>query len=163
MAGTRRRGAAATDTGEAVDPCTYVAIRERLLCNCNREALRDYTGSCNSVTGIEVRVRTRSFLSFALLILWAASTAFGQKPTPPPPPPPPDSEQVPAPAPADTLPGAPAYAPKPQQQTQPQTPPQTTPPVAPTPEKKGPPVAPPAQPTPQAPYVAYVPYAPKPP
>src|SRR5213078_4912793 len=126
MAGTRRRGAAATDSsGEAVDPCTYLAIGERLVCNCNRRAIRDYTGSCCLATGIEVRVRTRSFLSFAVVILWAASTAFGQKPTPPPPPPPPDSAPVPAPAPADTLPGAPAYAPKPQQQqTQPQTPPQ---------------------------------------
>ena len=41
---------------------------------------------------IEVRVRTRGFLSFAVLIFLAASTAFGQKPTPPAPP---DSAPVP--------------------------------------------------------------------
>src|SRR6266851_3415541 len=136
---------------------------ERLVCNCNRRAIRYYTGSCSLATSIEVRVRTRGFLSFAVLILWAASTAFGQTPTPPTPTPPPASAPVPTPTPADTTPEAPAYAPKPQQQQQTQqqqTQPQPTPPAAPTPEKKGPPVVPPAKPTPQAPYVGYVPYAP---
>jgi hypothetical protein len=97
-------------------------------------------------------VRTRSFLSFAALGLWAASTAFGQTPTPPSPTPPPES--APVPIPAASTPQIPAYAPT--QQTQPQP----TPPAAPTPEKKGPPVVPPAQPTPEAPYIGYSPYSP---
>jgi hypothetical protein len=104
-------------------------------------------------------VRTRGFLSFAVLTLWAASTAFGQtQPTPPPP----ASTPAPAPAPTGTTPAYPPYAqkPQPQQQTQPQAPQQTPPPALPVPEKKGPPVVPPAQPTPEAPYVGYAPYAP---
>jgi hypothetical protein len=129
---------------------------------CNREALRDYTGSCYLATNIdiEVRVRTRGFLSFAVLTFWAASTAFGQTPTTPPPP---ASTPAPAPAPAETAPAYPPYAqkPQPQQQTQPQAPQQTPPPALPVPEQKGPPVVPPAQPTPEAPYVGYAPYAPK--
>ena len=126
---------------------------ERLSLITPRITLRDYTGSCNLVTGIEVRVRTRGFLSFAVLAFCAASTAFGQTPTPPTPPaPPPGSAPVPTPVPAETTPEIPAYAPTPQRQPQP--------PAAPTPEKKGPPVVPPAQPTPEAPYTGYVPYAP---
>ncbi|HWW96821.1 MAG TPA: capsule assembly Wzi family protein [Edaphobacter sp.] len=97
-------------------------------------------------------MRTRGFLSFAVLAFWAASTAFGQTPTPPTPTPPPGSAPVPTPVPAETTPEIPAYAPAPQSQRQP--------PAAPTPEKKGPPVVPPAQPTPEAPYTGYVPYAP---
>jgi Capsule assembly protein Wzi len=97
-------------------------------------------------------VRTRGFLSFAVLVLWAASTAFGQTPTPPTPTPPPGSAPVPTPVPAATTPEIPAYAPVPQSQPQP--------PAAPTPEKKGPPVVPPAQPTPEAPYIGYSPYSP---
>jgi hypothetical protein len=108
-------------------------------------------------------VRTRGFVSFAALILWTASIAFGQKPTAPAPAPPPDSEPAPVPAPADTTPGLPAYAPKrqQQQQTQPADPPaQPQAETVPTPEQKAAPVTPPAEPTKQAPYVGYVPYAP---
>jgi hypothetical protein len=50
----------------------------------------------------------------------------------------------------------PPYAP----QSQPKPQPQAPPPAVPVPEKKGPPVAPPATATPEAPYVAYPPYAP---
>jgi hypothetical protein len=108
-------------------------------------------------------VRTRGFLSSAVLVFCAASTAFGQTPTTPPPP---ASTPAPVPHPADTTPAYPPYAkpqPEPQQQTQPSAPQQAPPPALPVPEKKGPPVVPPEQPTPEAPYVGYAPYAPKPP
>src|ERR1700722_13953768 len=126
---------------------------------------RDYTGCCSSASGIEVRVRTRGFLSFAALTLCAASTAFTQTPSstpapqsPPAPPSAPASQSapVPTPAPSGTTESVPAY----ERQAQQQTAQQPTTPSAPIPEKKGPVVAPPATPTPQAPYLGYPPYAP---
>ena len=100
-------------------------------------------------------MRTRGVLSFAALILCAASTALTQAPSSNPAPP---ADQVPAapvPTPA-TSPSAPAYSPKPPQQQ----PAQTPPPEAPAPEKKGPPVAPPETPTPERPYFGYPAYSP---
>src|ERR1700722_11485141 len=82
---------------------------------------RDYTGCCSSASGIEVRVRTRGFLSFAALTLCAASTAFSQTPSSTPAS---QSAPVPTPAPAGTTQSVPGYARQPQQQTpqQPATP-----------------------------------------
>jgi hypothetical protein len=100
-------------------------------------------------------VRTRGVLSFAALILCAASTALTQAPSSNPSPP---ADQVPAapvPTPA-TSQSAPAYSPKPPEQQ----PAQTPPPEAPVPEKKGPPVAPPETPTPERPYFGYPAYSP---
>ncbi len=104
-------------------------------------------------------MRTRGFLSFAVLTLCAASTAFAQTPASTPAP---GSAPVPTPVPAGTAPAVPPYAPKSQSNQQPgsQSQPQTTPAAVPVPEKKGPPVAPPATATPQAPYVGYAGYAP---
>jgi hypothetical protein len=102
-------------------------------------------------------VRTRGLLSFAVLTLGAASTAFAQTPTQTPGP---GSTPVPTPVPAGTIPAIPPYAPQSQPKPQPQSQPQASPPAVPVPEKKGPPVAPPATATPEAPYVAYPPYAP---
>jgi hypothetical protein len=101
-------------------------------------------------------VRTRVFLFFGALTLWAASTAFSQTP---PPNPTPDQQAVPPPTPVPpgTIPAAPAYTP----QSKPET--TATPQAAPVPVKKEPPVAPPETPSPQAPFVAYPPYAPPPP
>src|SRR5258707_5689995 len=159
------------DPGRTADSSTSPSTRDArsgfgrndifyFLYGCDREAVCYYTGDYATrlhwklqlITGIEVRVRTRGFLSFAVLAFWAASTAFWQTPTPPNPTPPPGSAPVPTPVPAATTPAIPAYAPVPQSQPQP--------PAAPKPEKKGPPVVPPAQPTPEAPYIGYSPYSP---
>jgi hypothetical protein len=108
-------------------------------------------------------VRIRGSLSFAVLTLYAASTAFGQTPaapsdpaqTTPHPASPGTTAPVPTPIPARTTPEAPAYGVQPPAQQ-----PQTPAPVAPTPQPKGPPVTVPATPTPEAPFAAFPSYAP---
>ncbi|MGH9596859.1 MAG: capsule assembly Wzi family protein, partial [Edaphobacter sp.] len=108
-------------------------------------------------------MRIRGSLSFAAITLCAASTAFGQTPTSPSgpaqtnphPATPGTAAPVPTSTPSGTTPEVPAYGVRPSQRQ-----PQTPAPVAPTPQRKGPPVAVPATPTPEAPFAAYPSYAP---
>ncbi len=92
-------------------------------------------------------MRTKDLLSVAALTVCGAAAAFGQTP-------PSSPTSAPLPTQQQTIPSLPPYQP------QPQTAPQPVPQSAPAPENKAPVVAAPAQQTPQAPYIGYVPYAP---
>jgi Capsule assembly protein Wzi len=91
-------------------------------------------------------VRTRIFFSVVALTLCATTAVVSQTPAP-------SSTSIPAPTPAPVDPSQtlPAYSPQNQ----------TAPPVVVTPKPAPPPVAPPATTTPEAPYRAYMPYAPE--
>lgn len=110
---------------------------------------RDYTEASSWATGIEVRLRTR-VLSFAALMLCAASTFFAQTP-PSTSSPNPGTAPVPTPGTTDSVPG---YAQKTKQPPQQQLPLVTVP----VPEEKAPPTAPPTVATQQAPFSGYAGY-----
>jgi hypothetical protein len=93
----------------------------------------------------EVRVRARIFLSFAALTLGAATAVLSQTPAPSDNQP---SQPQPTSIPGEAVPNRPAYAP------------QNPTPARPTPTPAPKPVTPPANPTIEAPFRAYMPYAP---